>query len=87
MAGILFSETTSFGVRMDEVKRLKLGRRLETVTTPFGEVRVKLGLRDGRITVVSPEFESVRAVSETSRQPLRTIFEAAKAAAANSFPC
>ncbi len=87
MAGIIFSETTSFGVRMDEVKRLKLERRFEKVTTPFGEVTVKLGMRNGRIVVVSPEFESVRAASETSQQPLRTVFDAARLAATNSFRC
>ena len=77
IADVIFSETTSFGVRMDRVNRLKLERRFEKVTTPFGEVTVKLGLRGGEVIQASPEFESVRAVSEKSGQPLRVVHEAA----------
>ena len=77
IADVIFSETTSFGVRMDRVNRLKLERRFEKVATPFGEVTVKLGLRGGEVIQVSPEFESVRAVSEKSGQPLRVVQEAA----------
>ena len=77
IADVIFLETTSFGVRVDRVNRLKLERRFEKVTTPFGEVAVKLGLRDGEVIQASPEFESVRAVSEKSGQPLRVVQEAA----------
>jgi uncharacterized protein (TIGR00299 family) protein len=87
MASIIFSETTSFGLRMEEMKRLKLERRFETVATPYGEVTVKVGMRGGKIMVISPEFESVRAISETSGQPLRTVFEAARFAAAKTLQC
>ncbi len=77
IADVIFLETTSFGVRVDRVNRLKLERRFEKVTTPFGEVTVKLGLRGGEVIQASPEFESVRAVSEKSGQPLRVVQEAA----------
>ena len=77
LADILFRETTTFGLRMDQVVRLKLERRFETVATEFGEVTVKLGLKDGRVIQAAPEFESCRLVSEKSGQPLRAIYEAA----------
>ncbi len=78
IADIVFAETTSFGVRMDQVQRLKLERRFESVPTPFGEIVVKLGLKDGTIIQVAPEFESCRAASEKSGQPLRVIYDAAR---------
>ena len=78
IADLVFAETTSFGVRMDEVTRLKLDRRLEKVRTDFGEIVVKLGLKNGVVVQVAPEFESVRAASEKSGQPLRVIYDAAR---------
>ena len=77
MSDIIFRETSAFGLRMDQVVRLKLERRFETVATEFGEVTVKLGLKEGRVIQVAPEFESCKAVSERSGQPLRAIYEAA----------
>jgi len=77
IADLIFAETTAFGLRMDRVERWKLDRRFETVTTPFGEVTVKLGLRGEEIVQVAPEFESCRAASERTGQPLRLVYEAA----------
>ncbi|MEI7958597.1 MAG: nickel pincer cofactor biosynthesis protein LarC [Verrucomicrobiota bacterium] len=77
IADLLFTETTAFGIRMDRVERWKLDRRFETVSTPFGEITVKLGLRGKEIVQTAPEFESCREASERTGQPLRAIYEAA----------
>ena len=77
LADIIFRETTAFGLRVDEITRLKLERRFEKVATEFGEVTVKLGLKDSNVVQVSPEFESCRTVSEASGTALRTVYEAA----------
>jgi len=78
IADLLFAETTAFGIRMDRVERWKLDRRFETVSTPFGEITVKLGLRGDVVVQTAPEFESCRAASEQTGQPLRAVYEAAK---------
>jgi uncharacterized protein (DUF111 family) len=77
MADIIFRETSAFGLRTEQVVRLKLERRFEKVQTEFGEVIVKLGLKNGEVVQASPEFESCRVISEKSGQPLRAIYEAA----------
>jgi len=77
LADLIFRETSAFGLRTEQVVRLKLERRFEQVATEFGEVTVKLGLKAGQVVQVAPEFASCRAVSEKSGQPLRTIYEAA----------
>jgi uncharacterized protein (DUF111 family) len=77
LADIIFRETSAFGLRTEQIVRLKLERRFETVVTEFGEVTVKLGLKDGRVVQVAPEFESCRTASERSGQSLRVIYEAA----------
>ena len=77
LADIIFRETTAFGLRTEQVVRLKLERRFETVPTEFGDVTIKLGLKNDLVVQVAPEFESCRAASEKSSQPLRLIYEAA----------
>jgi hypothetical protein len=77
MADIIFRETSAFGLRTEQIVRLKLERRFEKVMTDYGEVTVKLGLKNGEIVQVAPEYESCRVVSEKSGQPLRAIYEAA----------
>ena len=78
VSGLIFRETSSFGVRLSEKRRLKLERRIETVSTAFGEVQVKLGFdAEGKPLQVAPEFEACRAVAERTGQPLRVVYEAA----------
>ncbi len=77
VAELIFRQTTAFGVRMDRVDRLKLERAFETVQTPFGEVTVKIGRLGGETIQVSPEFESCKALSEKTGQPIRAIYEEA----------
>ena len=77
LADIIFTETSAFGLRTEKITRLKLERRFETVATEFGEVTVKLGVNRGRVVQVAPEFESCRALSEKSAQPLKAIYQSA----------
>ncbi len=77
LADIVFSETSAFGLRMEQIVRLKLERRFEQVQTEFGEVTVKLGLKGSDVVQVAPEFESCRARSDATQQPLRAIYAAA----------
>ena len=80
LSDLIFKETSAFGLRIERVERLKLTRSFETVRTEFGDVKVKLGMKDGQVVQVAPEFESCRAASERTGQPLRAIYEAALAA-------
>ena len=77
LADLIFTETSAFGLRIEKVIRLKLRRRFETVETEFGAVTVKLGYKGDRLLQIAPEFESCRALSGSSGQPLRAIYAAA----------
>ncbi|MEO8439715.1 MAG: nickel pincer cofactor biosynthesis protein LarC [Spartobacteria bacterium] len=77
---LLLTETSAFGVRRSEKRRYKLERRFEKVETPFGGITLKLGLLDGGVVQVAPEFESCRAASARTGQPLRVVYQAALAA-------
>ncbi len=77
---LLLTETSAFGVRRSEKRRYKLERRFEQVQTAFGEITLKLGLLQGEVVQIAPEFESCRAASERTHEPLRLIYQAALAA-------
>jgi uncharacterized protein (TIGR00299 family) protein len=65
LAGILFTDTTTIGVRHREMLRERLDRAMRTIETPVGPIRFKVASRDGRIVNASPEFEDcVKAAAE-----------------------
>jgi uncharacterized protein (DUF111 family) len=78
LTDIIFTETSAFGLRLEKIARLKLPRIFVTVNTPFGDVTMKLGMKDGRVIQAAPEYESCRMASEKSGQTLRAIYEAAQ---------
>jgi hypothetical protein len=78
---LLLRETTTFGVRVVPCTRHSLLRRIETVHTPHGEVRVKVGLWGGEAIKASPEFEDCRRIAEEKGVPLAQVYAAAVAAA------
>jgi uncharacterized protein (TIGR00299 family) protein len=79
MEGVLFRETTTFGVRRHAARRTKLRRRHETVSTPFGDIRMKVGTTDDVVTA-SPEFEECKAAALTHNVAVREVMAAANAA-------
>jgi hypothetical protein len=74
---LILLETTAFGVRRYSAERRKLAREWMTVSTPHGQVQVKLGRLDGRIVQAAPEFESCKRVAEQAKVPLKQVYEAA----------
>ncbi len=77
VAKIMLAETTTFGIRISETKRRCLERNWKTVSTRFGEIRIKVGTIDGAEIVASPEFEDCRKAAETHAVPLRKVYEEA----------
>jgi uncharacterized protein (DUF111 family) len=75
---VILAETPTFGIRRQTLSRSKLSRRHETVATSYGEVRMKVGEKDG-VLVASPEFEDCRLAAEKHRVPLREVLAAATA--------
>jgi uncharacterized protein (DUF111 family) len=85
LSEIVLMETSAFGLRIDQVTRLKLERRFDTVRTEFGNVTVKLGLKGAQVLQVAPEFESCREASERNQVPLRAVYDAARIAWKEQF--
>ncbi|MEM1348824.1 MAG: nickel pincer cofactor biosynthesis protein LarC [Myxococcota bacterium] len=74
--------TSTFGVKIEHIERLKLGREHREVETPFGVVRVKVGLGvSGEPVKVAPEYEDCAARAKESGVPVRRVYDAALLAA------
>lgn len=78
MAELLFRETTTFGLRLDTVERVKLARRRVEVRTRFGAVRVKVGYWEGKPLKAAPEYEDCAQRAAEAAVPLRAVYEAAQ---------
>lgn len=81
MAALLFRGSTTLGIRIRTENRICLDRQWKTVKTPWGEVRIKIGRFEGRITVAAPEFEDCRRLAEEAGVAVLAVYEAAQAAA------
>ena len=73
IAGVLFAETTTIGVRYREMLRECLEREWENVETPVGRIRFKIARRAGEVLNAAPEFDDcVRAAGEHGL-PVKTV--------------
>jgi len=77
----IFALTPTLGVRETPVSRVGLARDWRSVALPGGEVRVKVGLRAGRIAAATAEFEDAAALARARNVPVRQVLDEATAAA------
>jgi hypothetical protein len=81
VAAAMLRETTTIGVRRVGATRTERPRRLVTVVTAFGPVRVKISEGPFGPPQVKPEFDDCAAVAREHGVPVRVVLEAALAAA------
>jgi uncharacterized protein (DUF111 family) len=77
---LVFSETTTLGVRRREESRQTLARRWENVNTEWGEVRIKIASMNGTVTNYAPEYEDCRRIAAEHHVPLKTVMQEASRA-------
>jgi uncharacterized protein (TIGR00299 family) protein len=75
---LIFSETTTLGVRRREESRQTLARRWESVRTEWGEVRIKIASMNGTVTNYAPEYEDCRRIAEQHHVPLKMVMQEAE---------
>lgn len=74
---ILFRETPTLGIRRCGAQRTKLAREFKTVETPYGPVRIKLGLRDGAVLTAKPEFSDCQSAAQAHHTSISDVLAAA----------
>lgn len=77
LAAIIFTETSTLGIRVSQAKRFKLQRSQKTVYTAWGEVGVKLGWWQGRLLNVAPEYEDCYSLANKAGVPLKFVYQQA----------
>ena len=77
LKSILFQETTTLGIREIPVDRFSLPRQIKPVSTPYGEVRVKVSQTPAGKVKISPEYEDCRKLALENEVPLQVIYQAA----------
>lgn len=75
---MVFTETTTLGLRYREEQKIVLARSFVSVDTEWGTVKIKVGMLESGETVNSaPEFEDCRAIAEEHSIPLKQVMQAA----------
>lgn len=79
---IIFQETTTLGIRRSYQQRSVLPRRIQTVDTPYGPVRVKIATTnipgDQSVWNVQPEFADCAAWASQHQVPWQLVYDAAR---------
>jgi uncharacterized protein (DUF111 family) len=81
LAGLVFAETSTIGLRWTPWRRLVLPRETRMVETEYGAVTVKVARAPDGSENVAPEFEDCRRVARARRVALKLVYQAAVAAA------
>ena len=73
LTDLVFRETTTIGVRYHELDRECLDRETVPVTTPWGDVRVKVARRGSDVLNAQPEFDDVARLAAEHDVPIKEV--------------
>lgn len=76
LESILFTETSTLGVRRNVVERHALARSFTTIETPYGPVRIKLAYLPGGRVRPAPEYEDCKRLAQEKEIPLWIVYQA-----------
>jgi hypothetical protein len=74
---VIFRETTSLGVRVQEVARRILPRRFASVKVPGGMVRMKVAALGAGGEKAAPEYADCKTIADKTGRALKDVMEAA----------
>ena len=73
LTDLIFRESTTIGVRYQEMWRECLDREMVTVTTPVGPVRFKVAHRQGKVLNAQPEFDDMAKLAAERGIPIKDV--------------
>ena len=71
---VLLRETSTLGVRIQQVRRLKAQREQKSIDTPLGPVIVKVKRLGARVISTAPEYEECRRIAGERDIPLADVY-------------
>lgn len=77
LSDIILMETSTIGIRIQELERITLKREISAVSTELGEVRVK-SVSVGGLERVQPEYEDCAKLARENNRSLQEVYEIVK---------
>ena len=77
LAQIILKETTTFGMRVQPIGRYEAEREMRQVSTPYGEIDVKLKILDGKVFQAVPEYDICVRIAEEKDVPFLKVYQSA----------
>ncbi len=74
LSNIMFEETTTLGVRSYDVDKSIMVRKIITIDSPFGAIRIKQALLNGKVVKWKPEYEDCKVIAEGHNIPIRKVY-------------
>jgi uncharacterized protein (DUF111 family) len=74
---MIFEAGITFGVRKQIVERSKLAREFVTVATRFGNIKIKIGKRNGRIVAAKSEFADCAKAAQEHNVSVKEVMQTA----------
>lgn len=71
---VIFSETSTLGIRVTKSARYCMNREFVKVNTRYGDVRVKIA-RIGDIHKFAPEYEDCKSIAQKTGLPITKVYE------------
>jgi uncharacterized protein (DUF111 family) len=80
LKNIIFSESTSLGIRTFPFRKDTLTRKLESINTVFGEVRIKRSFYNGVEVSAKPEYDDCKRIAAEKDIPVKEVYNKIMAA-------
>ncbi len=81
LADIIFTETTSSGIRINPVRRKILEREIRSIETKYGAIKVKIHISGDKVINISPEYEDCAEKARQNGAPVKKVYDEAKESA------
>lgn len=78
MEEIIFKETTTLGIRRQEIKRSCLERKYLSLESTFGQVKIKAAYYEGELIKYSPEYRECKKIAENNNLSLQNVYNQLK---------
>ncbi len=74
LKGIIFTESTSLGIRTFPFRKDTLVRKFEKINTVYGEVTVKRSFYNENEVSCKPEYDDCRRIASENGIPLKEVY-------------
>lgn len=78
LSELLLRESSTLGVRISQVQRIKAQRAIERIETPFGQISIKVKRLGNRVISATPEFEDCQRIVLEKGIPFEEVYDVAR---------